>query len=112
MKIHTRSAAIVGLSMLLGACGGGLREPTAADASLAAQRWPGTTVSTLNEGRALYVRRCGTCHSLYAPAEFAEPEWRASIAEMRDRAHVQPREEDLILKYLVAVGAPRGPHSP
>lgn len=111
MKPASLRAAMWVLAAILG-CGGGLREPTAADASLAAKRWPGTTLALLNEGRTLYVRRCGTCHALYAPTELAEPEWRESIAEMRERAHVQPREEDLILKYLVAVGASGRPHAP
>lgn len=93
-------------------CGGGAPEPTTADAARAAERWPGTDVSTLNQGRSLYVRRCGNCHALYAPAELTESEWRASVAEMRERAHVQPNEEGLILKYLVTVGASRGPHAP
>jgi cytochrome c5 len=89
---------------LLAACGGGLQQPTPKDAEFAAARWPGTTLAHLGEGRSLYARRCGTCHALYEPAERAEPEWRDSLAEMRERAKIRPEEEELILKYLVAVG--------
>jgi hypothetical protein len=91
----------------LAACGGTLPTVTNVDVAIARQRWPGTTIETLNEGRTLYLRRCGTCHALYEPAERNELAWRESLLEMRERARLVPRQEDSILRYLVAVGSPR-----
>jgi cytochrome c5 len=99
-------ALLPGTAALAIACGGGLPHANQADAAFAAQRWPGTTLEALNQGRSLYVRRCGTCHSLYDPAERDEAAWRESVQEMRERAHLDAGRDELILRYLVAVGTP------
>jgi mono/diheme cytochrome c family protein len=55
---------------LLGACGASpYPEPVAADAARAAPHFPGVTLSELQQGRSLYMSRCGGCHALKRPVE-------------------------------------------
>jgi len=80
---------------VLAACGPSIPRPTLVDAQRA-----GTTVEILDAGRALYVSRCGKCHSLYAPSEYAPATWPDKVAAMRDKAKLVPEDEAQIVRYL------------
>ncbi len=77
-------------------------EPTLATMLRASQRWPGTTLRDLNEGRAVYVRKCSGCHSLHTPDEFTPREWESKVPEMMVRAKLTPTEANLVIRYLAS----------
>ena len=84
-------------------CAGGIARPTDSDAAWASGEWPGTTRVALEDGRDLYVHKCGGCHALHEPAKFPEAHWRERVDEMGNRAGLGPLEKDHILRYLVAI---------
>ena len=66
-------------------------------------RWPTASLHTLETGRQKYIDRCGGCHSLHLPSEFTEEQWRKALDEMHSRARTSVEEQELILRYIVAV---------
>ena len=69
----------------------------------AGTRWPGATEASLEEGRRLYVARCGGCHNLYPPAEVPPGRWPEIVRKMSPQARLTPEQEVGILRYLLAV---------
>lgn len=59
------------------------------------------SLDMLREGRALYVRQCGSCHSLHLPGEFARNVWLTNLEEMSEKARISTLEKKLILDYLM-----------
>ncbi len=97
---------VPGLLLLpvLAACAS-LPRPTPDDASRA-----GVPLSALADGRATYVGRCGSCHSLHVPAEFAPGQWPGLLDEMQEeqRVKLSTDERQRIQTFLVALsGRPR-----
>lgn len=92
------------------ACGGSaVPEPTAADASRGSAHFPDLTLSELNQGRSLYLSRCGSCHVLKRPAELAPEQWQVEVGEMRSKNGVKLSdvEAQAIVRYL-AIAATAG----
>ena len=87
---------VIVLAGLLGGCGVALYTPTADDVA------EGTTLARLHEGRALYVAKCGSCHTLKLPSEHSPPVWRENLDEMQDRARITDAEKELMFEYLAA----------
>jgi mono/diheme cytochrome c family protein len=92
----------IAAALVLSACGGAVVEPNANDARWAATRWPGTSVSTLQGGRSVFVSRCSSCHALPEPNVKTPDEWASVIDEMAPRAHLTPDDRDAVLRYLSA----------
>jgi cytochrome c5 len=87
----------------LAACGGSaLPRPTAADAARGSAHFPDLTLAQLNDGRTLYVSRCGSCHALKRPAELPPAQWQTEVLEMRDKNGVKlsDAEAQSIIRYL------------
>jgi mono/diheme cytochrome c family protein len=106
--ISSRAALVwAGLALVLAAaCGSALPNPTSADATLAAKRWPETTTADLEHGRSLYVKKCAGCHALKTPDEVAPEQWADEVADMRSRKKVSvtDAEADAMVRYLWSVG--------
>ena len=104
------SRRVLLLSALLAAsaCGGGA-VPRPADQDLVRARatWPDTTRDELERGRDLYVGRCSGCHPLHAPNNYPAGTWQTVVGKMAERARLNPAEQDLVLRYLVALSARR-----
>lgn len=95
---------------LLGACGSSpYPEPVAADAARAAPHFPGVTLGELQQGRSLYMSRCGGCHVLKRPSELPPAQWQVEVDEMRGKNGVKlsDNEAQAIVRYL-AVAATAG----
>jgi mono/diheme cytochrome c family protein len=94
------------LSPILG-CAAALPHATDADAVRVTATFPGATVASLEQGRALYVERCAGCHQLREPASEAPLAWPHLVAEMRDDhgVHLTSDEERGIASYLVSVSS-------
>ena len=91
------------LLVALSACGSSaVPEPTAADASRSSAHFPGITLSELEQGRHLYMSRCGSCHALKRPSELQPEQWQAEVGEMREKNGVKLSETEAqaIVRYL------------
>lgn len=69
--------------------------------AVAVQRDATTTVEILETGRALYVNRCASCHSLSAPMEFEEREWRSWVHKMAPKARLTAGQEVTLVTFLL-----------
>ena len=95
--------AVLLTAAALGACGGSaVPEPTVADASRGSAHFPDLTLGELQQGRTLYVSRCGSCHTLKRPAELAPQQWDQEVGEMREKNGVKlsDAEAQAIVRYL------------
>lgn len=73
--------------------------------------YPNYTLAELNEGKTLYAEKCTLCHSLKNPTSESSAKWPHIVAEMTNMANektltISPKQEDLILKYLVTMTTP------
>ena len=91
------------------ACSAGLPRPAAVDASRAATRWPAVQLTDLNDGRTIYVRKCGGCHRLYQPSKFTPEHWQASMTEMSARAGLNTSQRSKLEAYLWALSSRPAP---
>jgi cytochrome c5 len=100
--MRARTLLLVATAVVGTACTAALPQPTAADATRAGARWPGTTVTDLSHGRELYVATCAGCHALKSPLAVAPGRWSAAVAEMRQKRGVKLRDDEatLLVRYL------------
>jgi len=98
-------SSLLALGLGISACTAAVREPDAKDAHWAESRWPGTTVSDLQNGQHLFAARCGSCHALPDPAQKSRDEWANVIGEMAPRAHLTAEQRDTVLRYLSTASA-------
>lgn len=82
---------------------GQIPQPTEQQSQQAAERWPGTTLGTLKEGRKLFVQKCSGCHNLPMPSKHSNEQWPKLIDEMAKKAKLNEEQKQLILRYLVTV---------
>jgi hypothetical protein len=73
--------------------------------------YPNYTLAQLNEGKALYSEKCTLCHALKDPNSESSKKWPVIVSEMTNMANqktltISPKQEDLILKYLVTMTTP------
>jgi cytochrome c5 len=97
----------VGVLAATVACAAALRRPTAKDERLAADRWPGTTLADLERGRAVYVRRCSTCHTLHLPTAYSATAWPSLVETMSGKARLTTAEKYDVTRFVIAVARDR-----
>lgn len=51
-------------------------------------------------GRAAYISKCGSCHTLVLPEKYNTKDWIIQVNRMLPKAHLTSLEEEQILKYL------------
>jgi len=64
---------------------------------------PGTTVEEVRElslGRAAYIGKCSSCHTLYRPEKYTPAEWQSQVVRMSARSKLTKEEEVQVVKYL------------
>lgn len=82
---------------------------TEADATRGSAKYPGLTVSDLQQGKADYEKYCSTCHGLKKPRKQSPEEWEKIVPGMAKRAAKKPGKEipeaaqQSILKYLTTM---------
>jgi len=69
--------------------------PTEADATNA-----NVSLEVLNEGRELYIDRCGKCHDLYQTSEYTKEKWAKIMNKMQKPAKITDEQKELIIKYI------------
>src|SRR3954451_24159821 len=103
------ATALATLSPLLLALAGaeGMPHATNADAARVALRFPQSSQASLEDGRRLYVQRCGGCHALREPASLPPEAWPERVDEMQKDKGVRLSSDDAhaITAYLVALSS-------
>jgi hypothetical protein len=71
------------------------------------RRWPSTSMAQLQEGRALYVEKCASCHALKTPNAVPADRWPGEIARMRTQHGVRlsDAEATTMERYLWSVAS-------
>lgn len=102
---------VIGFSILLFcACSAKVVMLSQADADRGAAKFPGATLTSLNEGKAHYEQYCKTCHALKKPTSEPEAEWNKIVPEMVKKTNkkagsevVDGKKQELILQYVVTM---------
>lgn len=79
--------------------------PVQADLAVAQKQRAGVTLQDLEQGRSLYLSRCGSCHQVIDPKSVAPSKWPHEVEEMRERAKLDTQDVDQIVLYLVTVAS-------
>ncbi len=82
------------------ACTAQLKVPTSLDAQRGANRWENYDSLKLAEGFSLYKNKCGHCHNLHLPKEFAKMNLDSVMIEMSLKAKLNAEQTASIEKYL------------
>ena len=56
----------------------------------------------IKEGKILYRKNCGKCHTLYEPDDFSIKVWKKNLKEMRIKAGISEDVYNKIFAYLKA----------
>lgn len=59
-------------------------------------------LAMLREGRSLFVHRCIECHTLPPFWHYKTADWPEVLDTMSHRAHLNSRERDAIIAYILA----------
>ncbi|MEZ5008052.1 MAG: hypothetical protein R2728_11870 [Chitinophagales bacterium] len=92
-----------------------LAEPNQTDVVWAQKKFPSITLSDLNEGKVLFEKNCGLCHSLKRSMRQDEAELPKIVTEMSEKVNKKRKsevmgkeEQQLLLQYLVTLnGVPQ-----
>jgi mono/diheme cytochrome c family protein len=71
-----------------------LYTPTSADVTAT------TTLPELQQGRALYINNCSTCHALASPDDYSLSQWKGILGAMAPRTGMSSSEVLLVTKYV------------
>lgn len=71
-------------------------------AQAAINKWPGTTESSLAEGRQLFTARCNKCHGYPDVNAKAEGEWPHILDEMAEKAKLDGAQKNKVLHFVLA----------
>ncbi len=71
-----------------------------ASAEMAARS--GVPLATLQQGNSVYLSQCGQCHELIPPDKVEVADWRLVVPGMCWNAGLNPGDEALVLKYVLA----------
>lgn len=89
------------ISSIIFSCATTIPQPSEIDAQRAAAKWPNVLLQDLKEGRTLYINHCSGCHSLHAPENFTNQQWKKIFPGMAIRAHLTENDSGLIFHYLL-----------
>ncbi len=60
----------------------------------------------LEDGRAVYLDKCTTCHTAIAPRDILAGDWPGHVTNMAERSKISAAEQAIIVDYLVTVAPP------
>ena len=58
------------------------------------------TLQELQQGRALYISNCNSCHALVSPDNYTPAHWKSVVSSMAPRTGMSTSEILLVIKYL------------
>jgi hypothetical protein len=79
--------------------------PVTPQMAAASQRKQDVDLSSLRQGRTLFVHRCIECHTLPAIWKYSREDWPRIVNDMSHRASLKPAERDAVIAYILAVRA-------
>ncbi|MFZ4583013.1 MAG: hypothetical protein ACOYM7_10230 [Paludibacter sp.] len=60
----------------------------------------GADISKLQQGRELYINKCGSCHTLFAPEKYNKTDWAKWVNRMAPKAKLTEEQKVLVQAYL------------
>jgi len=54
----------------------------------------------LRKGRALYINKCGSCHTLFLPEKYTAVQWKIQVEKMVPKTNLTSKETAEILQYV------------
>lgn len=102
-RVKNRAGLGLGLALLLSACMNNAPPPGAGHLQYAEKHGYKTTLTELQEGRELVLRKCEGCHSLYRFRKASPEKWPVIMDSMSIQAKLTPRQDTLIRTYLIVV---------
>lgn len=91
--------------MALACAGKFLPHPSEGQAAFATKSGSPSTVSTLEQGRSLFVMKCDKCHDLPVVQDHEPEKWDRIMNKMTVEAALSPREDYLVRTYVVSSSA-------
>lgn len=87
------------------ACGTAKVGLTQADADRGAQKFPGLTLSALNQGQADAETFCSKCHQYKKPQTRTEEQWKEIVPRMakKNNSGIDEKTQQSILSYYVTM---------
>ncbi len=98
-------ASVLGAVLVLACAHGGfVPQPSVADVERVQPIEPGLTLAEMQQGRAVYVQRCSSCHPVHGPGEYRGDQWPGLVTKMQREKKVKiPEQERVVMeRYLVA----------
>jgi hypothetical protein len=85
--------------------------PTEADAKRGAEKYPGYTLTELNNDKKVYEQKCSTCHRTKSPTSKSAEKWPKVVTAMAGKARKSPdkaiseNDQTAITRYLVTMSS-------
>ncbi len=90
----------ISLTVLFG-CAVSLPEPTEADLQQFRKSDTTLTLQSITDARAVYIRKCSGCHSLYLPGQLDRYRWKGIVDTMSLKAKINQTDKEKITGYLL-----------
>ena len=84
------------LTIFLAGCASALYQPLPEHATAS------VSYEQLVQGRAVYVNKCGSCHSLYLPHQYTAEVWAHNLDEMQERSKMSDEEKKMVYDYIIS----------
>ena len=97
-KIYLLFAA--GTLLLLNSCSKSTNSADAYYTPTASNVTANATLAELQQGRDLYLGKCGACHQIYSPDSFTAGNWQDIISMMAPKAGLSSANSTLVYKYV------------
>ena len=68
----------------------------------AEKRWPGTTVTEVQEGQHIFTGKCTQCHKPFDIPGFSEKKWLHEIDDMSPKAELTADEKMKLTKHILS----------
>lgn len=100
MKIHVLTLLIASLAWV--GCATNKYETLAPVPTSAMAKKSGQLLSTLEQGRIVYLAQCGRCHEHQFPDTVNAKDWHVVVPGMAWNAGISRSDEKAVLAYLLA----------
>jgi mono/diheme cytochrome c family protein len=98
LKFYMLFAAVT--LLLFGSCTKNTNSSDSYYTPTAANVTPNATLAELQQGRDLYLGKCGTCHQIYSPDNFTPSNWQNILSVMAPKAGLSSANKNLVYKYV------------
>jgi cytochrome c5 len=107
-----KSFIIISIVLFTACSSAKLLTPSQHDVSRVSSKFPGYTLTDLNQGKALFESTCDRCHKLKNPASRDEEQWDKIVPKMigklnkkEGKTEIDSTQQESILRYLVTMSS-------